>query len=393
MPEKIDFNFHVKPILSDRCYTCHGPDPAARKEDLRFDTEEGAFAALTGDNRFAIVRGDAERSVLVERIFSDDPEEMMPPPESNLVLEDYEKEILKKWIQQGADWKKHWSFLPVSNPEIPSVSSTDWPSNSIDHFILRKMEEKGLKPNIKAGKENLIRRLSFDLTGLPPSLTEIDDFLDDKSDNAYEKVVDRLLNSSPYAEHMTANWLDVARYADTHGYQDDLGRVMWPWRDWVIYAFTKNLPYDQFVTWQLAGDLLPDPTREQVIATAFNRNHKITQEGGVIPEEYRVEYVSDRTNTFGTAFLGLTLECAKCHDHKYDPIEQKDFYSVFSFFNNVPEKGLMDYGEIPEPKIKITDKEIEETLTFINNLDTGSRLIRQPYDSCVARYPKGNFGV
>ncbi len=371
IPDKIDFNFHVKPILSDRCFTCHGPDENARKENLRFDTKEGAFAAL-GKNKdhYAIIPNDVENSTLVNRIFSEDPEEMMPTPESNLTLTNYEKEILKKWIEQGAEWKEHWSFLPIKDAEVPAVSDGNI-NNPIDNFVLAKLNAQNLKSMGVATKAQLIRRVTFDLTGLPPTLEEIDNFEKDDNPDAYEKVVDRLLQTDAYAEMMTTNWLDIARYADSHGYQDDLERIMFPWRDWVIHAFKKNMPYDQFVTWQLAGDLLPNPTREQIIATAFNRNHKITQEGGVIPEEYRVEYVSDRTQTFGTAFLGLTFECAKCHDHKYDAIQQKDYFSLFSFFNNVPEQGLIEpYGAIPKPYIKISQKEIEETLTFINNLDT-----------------------
>ncbi len=372
IPDKIDFNFHVKPILSDRCFKCHGPDEKTREAGLRLDTEEGAFAALGKEkDHYAIIPGDVENSTLIQRIFSENPEDVMPSPESNLTLDDYEKQILKKWIKQGAEWKKHWSFMPPVKPEIPIVKQEDWPKNEIDYFILNRLEKENLKPGPEADKERLIRRLSFDLTGLPPSLEQIDAFLSDTTDLAYENAVDQLLSTSAYAERMAATWLDLARYADTHGYQDDLERVMWPWRDWVIHAYRENMPFDQFVKWQLAGDLLPNPTREQIIATAFNRNHKITQEGGVIPEEFRVEYVADRTQTFGIAFLGLTMECARCHDHKYDPISQKDYYQLFSFFNNVPEKGLIEtYGAIPEPYIFLTKEEIDETLHFINNLDT-----------------------
>ncbi len=371
IPDKIDFNYHVRPILSDRCYTCHGPDEASRQAGLRLDIEADAFAAI-GENKdhYAIVKGDVAASALVSRIYETDPTEQMPPPESNLVLEPYEKEILKRWIEQGAEWKTHWSFIPPAKTNLPKVQNTAWPQNEIDYFILSQLEAQQLKPSEKASKEQLIRRLSFDLTGLSPTIEEIDAFLNDDSDNAYEKLVDRLLQTDAYAEHMTVQWLDIARYADTHGYQDDLERIMWPWRDWVIHAFKKNMPYDEFVKWQLAGDLLPAPNKEQLLATGFNRNHKITQEGGVIHEEYRVEYVADRTQTFSTAFLGLTVECARCHDHKYDPISQKDFYSLFGFFNNVPEKGVIGYSEIPEPKIELSQKEIEEVFTFINNVDT-----------------------
>ena len=371
IPQQVDFNFHIKPILSDRCFTCHGPDEKTREAGLRLDTEAGAFAAL-GEKKdhFAIIAGDVEQSTLIHRIYSDDPDDIMPPPESNLSLSNYEKELLKKWIEQGAEWKDHWAFLPLEKPALPKVNNPEWCNNEIDHFILARLEKENLQASAQADKEYLIRRLSFDLTGLPPTLEEIDNFLNDDSPEAYGKVVDRLLNTSAYAENMTAKWLDLARYADTHGYQDDLERVMWPWRDWVIHAYEENMPYDEFVRWQLAGDLLPKPSREQLIATAFNRNHKITQEGGVIPEEYRVEYVADRTHTFGTAFLGLTMECARCHDHKYDPLSQKDYYQLFGYFNNVPEKGLIQpYGAIPEPYITLTKKEIDETLDFINNLE------------------------
>ncbi len=372
IPDKISFNFHVKPILSDRCFKCHGPDENTREAGLRLDTKEGAFAALgKAKDHYAIIPGDVENSTLVQRIFSDDPEEVMPSLESNLTLDEYEKQILKKWIQQGAEWQQHWSFTPPKQSDIPEVVQKDWPKNEIDYFILSRLEKENIKPSPEADKERLIRRLSFDLTGLPPTLELIDAFLADSSEMAYENAVDQLLSTPAYAERMAASWLDLARYADTHGYQDDLERVMWPWRDWVIHAYRKNMPFDQFVKWQLAGDLLPDPTREQIIATAFNRNHKITQEGGVIPEEFRVEYVADRTQTFATAFLGLTMECARCHDHKYDPISQKDYYQLFGFFNNVPEKGLIEtYGAIPEPYIFLTKEEIDQTLHFVNNLDT-----------------------
>ena len=371
VPDRVDFNYHVRPILSDRCYACHGPDEAARQAGLRLDIEEDAFIAL-GEKKdhYAIVKGSVKESTLVNRIYATDESLVMPPPESNLALEDYEKEILKRWIEQGAEWKTHWSLIPPQKSALPDVKNKDWAINEIDYFILAGIESQKFSVSETAAKEQLIRRLSFDLTGLPPSLEEIDTFLNDESPNAYEQLVDRLLNSTAYAEHMTAQWLDIARYADTHGYQDDLERIMWPWRDWVIHAFQENMPYDQFVQWQLAGDLLPNPTKEQILATGFNRNHKITQEGGVIHEEYRVEYVADRTQTFATAFLGLTVECARCHDHKYDPISQKDFYSLFGFFNSVPEKGVIGYDEIPEPKMKLTQKEMEEVLTFINNIDT-----------------------
>jgi hypothetical protein len=370
--EKVDFIFHVKPILSDRCFKCHGPDEAKVEAGLQLHIEEKAFTAIgKNKDRYAIIKGDPENSEIVHRIFTEDAEDIMPPPESNLTLTNQEKEILKKWIEQGAEWKQHWAFALPENPEIPQVQNSKWVSNPIDNFILHKLEENNLQPNPEISSEKLLRKVSFDLTGLPPSLEDIEAFISDPSSENYERIIDKYLKSDAFAERMTNGWLDLARYADTHGYQDDLERIMWPWRDWVIHAFKQNMPYDQFVTWQLAGDLLPNATKEQIIATAFNRNHKITQEGGVIPEEYRSEYVTDRTNTFGTAFLGLTLECAKCHDHKYDPISQKDYFQLYGYFNSIDEKGLIEsYGAIPEPYINITKEEIEGILGFINNLDT-----------------------
>jgi len=369
---QIDFNYHVKPILSDKCFACHGPDVKKRQADFRLDTEEGAFKALKSDpHHFAIVKGNAEESFLVKRIFSEDPLFHMPPAESNLALTEQEKNILKKWIEQGAKYKKHWAFIPPVKPEVPDVKG--WGVNAIDHFILAKLQEMNLEPSQEADKERLIRRVRFDLTGLPPTVKQVDAFLADESPQAYEKVVDECLASTAYGERWANYWLDVSRYGDSHGYQDDLPRVMWPWRDWVIHAFNENLPYDQFVTWQLAGDLLPSATLEQILATGFNRNHKITQEGGAIPEEYRTEYVVDRTNTFGKAFLGITVECSRCHDHKYDPISQKDFYSMYSFFNQANEKGLINYGEFPKPNIGITQTEVNNILAFVNKKTIGAK--------------------
>jgi hypothetical protein len=369
---KVDFNFHVKPILSDKCFACHGPDAKKRQAGLRLDNEEGAFKSLNSNpNHFAIVKGNAEESILLKRIFSEDALFQMPPPESNLVLTDEEKNTLKKWIEQGAEYKQHWAFTPPTRPDVPNGGGGC--NNEIDHFVRAKLRDAGLEPSGPADKERLIRRVSFDLTGLPPTLDQVDEFLKSDSPDAYEKVVDQLLASPSYGERWANYWLDVSRYGDTHGYQDDLPRVMWPWRDWVIHAFNNNLPYDKFVTWQLAGDLLPDATREQILATGFNRNHKITQEGGAIPEEYRTEYVVDRTNTFGKAFLGISIECSRCHDHKYDPVSQKDFYSTFAFFNQANEKGLINYGELPKPNIAITQTDLDGILHFINGKTIGTK--------------------
>ncbi len=371
VPDIISFNFNVKPILSDKCFLCHGPDGNTREAGLRFDTEEGAFAAL-GElkDHYAIVPGKPDESKLVYRITNKDLNVRMPPPDSNLSLTEYEKKVLVKWIEQDAKWESHWSFMPPVKPVIPEVTNKDWPRNEIDHFIARKLEAKGIKPSERASKEKLIRRLYFDITGLPPNIEAIDNFLADTESIAYEKIVDQLLASEAYGERMSSDWLDVARYADSHGYQDDLERTMWPWRDWVIHAFNSNLPFDKFITWQLAGDLLENPTKEQIIATGFNRNHKITQEGGVVDEEYRVEYVKDRTITTTKSLIGITMECSQCHDHKYDPISQKNFYQVYSFFNQVDEKGKIGYSEIPQPYIELNDEIIKEEAPFINKPDS-----------------------
>ena len=373
VPETIDFNFHVKPILSDKCFQCHGPDVNTRKAGLAFHDEKLAFAAI-GKNKdyYAIVKGDIEKSKVIDVIFAENIEERMPPQASNLVLSKYEKNILKKWIEQGAEWKQHWALISPIKSEVPEIAENNWGKNEIDHFVLEKLKEQNLEPSASASKEKILRRLSFDLAGLPPSIEQLDQFLADESSNAIETVIDQLLSGKSYAERMAINWMDVARYADTHGYQNDYERHMWPWRNWVIYAFDKNMPYDQFVKWQLAGDLLPNATKEQILATGFNRNHKITAEGGVIPEEYRTEYVADRSETFSTAFLGLTMQCARCHDHKYDPLSQKDYFSLFSFFNNIPEEGLaskLDSSSryAPKPSMKLTQEEIKSIAGFIYN--------------------------
>jgi hypothetical protein len=366
LPATVDFNFHVKPILSDRCFACHGPDPNKREANLRLDTEEGAYAAIDSlGERHAIVKGNLDKSMLFQRITSKDPDEVMPPANSNLTLSEFEIAILTRWLEQGAQWKEHWSFIPPDKPEVPKVKKQEWVKNPIDHFVLNRLEQKGLTPAEEAARETLLRRVSFDLTGLPPTIEEVDAFLQDTSPNAYEKAVDRLLASPHYGERMAVEWLDVARYADSHGYQDDGMRNSWPWRDWVINAYNQNLPYDKFITWQLAGDMLPNPTKEQLIATSFNRNHPQTQEGGVVDEEYRVEYVADRTNTFGKAFLGLTVECARCHDHKYDPVSQKDYYSLYAFFNNNNESGIIPYNGEASPTVILTSEDAGKKLDFI----------------------------
>jgi hypothetical protein len=366
LPDQVDFNLHVKPILSDRCFACHGPDANSREADLRLDTEEGAFAALgEKQNYHPIVPGKPWRSELFRRIISIDPETVMPPATSNLELSDYEIAVLKKWIEQGAPWKKHWSLIPPEKQEVPAVKNQSWPRNDIDRFVLARLEREGLQPAAEASKEQLLRRVTLDLTGLPPTVEELEAFLADNSPKAYEKVVERLLASPHYGERMAMEWLDVARYADTHGYQDDGPSNHWPWRDWIIKAFNQNLPFDKFLIWQLAGDLLPNPTREQLLATGFNRSHMQNGEGGIVAEEYRVEYVADRTNTTAKALLGLTLECARCHDHKYDALSQKEYFQFSAFFNNNNEDGQIPNEGAAGPTILFPDSASEAVLQFL----------------------------
>ena len=346
--DRVDFNFQVRPLLSDRCFFCHGPDEKGRKAKLRLDQREDVYAARK-DGKRVVVAGDAQASELVRRLFSGDPDEVMPPPESHLELTASEKDLLRRWVEQGADWSDHWAFAPVTRPTLPAVTNVTWAITPVDRFVLARLERTGLSPSGPASPERLIRRLSLDLTGLPPAPADVDAFLADSSSAGYERLVDRLLASPAHGERMASDWLDLARYADTYGYQADVERDLSPWRDWVVRAFNENLPYDEFITWQIAGDLLPDATDEQILATAFNRLHRQTNEGGSIEEEFRNEYVSDRVHTMGTAFLGLTLECSRCHDHKYDPISQRDYYSLSAFFNNIDESGLYSHFTAATP--------------------------------------------
>ena len=390
LPAQVDFNVHIRPILSDRCFKCHGPDAKQRQANLRLDIPDSAFGALKeSPGLFAIVPGKPEESQVYHRIISADTAERMPPPSSNLVLTEYEIRLIEKWIKQGAAYKPHWAFITPQPQQLPETENKKWAKNEIDHFILATMESIDLSPNEQADKERLLKRVCFDLTGLPVTIEMQERFLNDNAANAYEKIVDELLANKHYGEKMAVNWLDAARYADSHGYQDDGLRTMWAWRDWVIHAFNENYSYDKFVTWQLAGDLLPEPTKEMLLATGFNRNHKITQEGGVIDEEYRLEYVTDRTNTFAKTFLAMTYECAKCHDHKFDPISQRSYYSTFAFFNQINEKGLL--GDITlasladPPNMKISTDDIKNILQFINKKDTADVKVMIMKDSNKTR--------
>ncbi|WP_020533655.1 DUF1553 domain-containing protein [Flexithrix dorotheae] len=376
IPEIIDFNFHVKPILSDRCFACHGPDKNTQKADLRLDNAAGAYAALAeAPDLRAIVPGKPGKSEVYHRIISNDPEKVMPPKESNLTLTPEEIAILTRWIEQGAEYKPHWAFIKPEKPALPELKEVNpnWRNSEIDQFVLAKLQEKNLSPSKEAEKSRLIRRVTFDLTGLPPTIEEIDNFLSDESPDAYEKLVNRLLSSPHYGERMAMEWMDISRYADSHGYSQDGYRMMWPWRDWVINAYNQNMPYYKFISWQIAGDLFPNATREQKLATAFLRNQKLNSEGGIIPEEFMVEYAADRTNTAGTAFMGLTMECARCHDHKYDPISQKNYYELFAFFNNVNERGLVQKDGNSGPTVLLTNEEIEAQLVFLDqNIEKAS---------------------
>jgi len=368
LPEKLDYNQHVKPVLSDKCFACHGPDRAKQKAGLRLDLKEAAYGKLPENpDKVAIDPGNLTRSEFYHRIMSADPEYVMPTKDSHLSLTAKEKAILIKWIQDGAEYKPHWAFVKPEKPDLPDIQNKSWVKNPIDNFILSKLEGEKLQPSRQADKELLLRRVSLDLTGLPPTLEEIDIFLKDKSENAYEKQVDRLLQSPHYGEKMAVDWLDLARFADSHGYTVDRLRDMSPYRDWVINAFNQNMHYDKFVQWQLAGDLMPKPTKDMIIATAFNRNHQQNMEGGIVEEEFQTEYVIDRTNTFGDAMLGISIGCAKCHDHKYDPISQKNYYQLFSFFNNIKEAGQISWDDaLPTPTLMLPTAKEEKMLHFIN---------------------------
>ena len=340
--EKIEFNRDVRPILADNCFQCHGPDVKARKAKLRLDQKEGATRDLGGYR--AVSPGQPTESELMKRILSDDPEEIMPPPKTKKHLTHEQKEVLRKWITSGADYRDHWAFVRPEKPEIPEIAYGPRVKNNIDRFVLARLKLEELEPAAEASRETLIRRVSFSLTGLPPTLEEIDAFLADKSPGAYNDMVTRYLNSPAYGEHMARHWLDLARYADSNGYQYDTERQQWVWRDWVINAYNSNKPFNEFTIEQLAGDLLPQATEHQRLATGFNRNHGITIEGGIIDEEYRTEYVMDRVVTTSQVWMALTMGCARCHDHKFDAISQKEFYQVFHFFNQVPERGANGFA-------------------------------------------------
>lgn len=360
LPEKISFNRDVRPILSDRCFHCHGPDAVGNEiqdTSYRLDTAEHALDAIEP--------GDLDSSEFHARIRSKDEDYVMPPPTAVRQLTQRDKAILDAWIKSGAKFEGHWAFEPVAEKiDVPKTNQSNWPRNAIDQFVFQRYQSHGVKPNVAASREKWLRRVSFDLTGLPPTIRQIQDFVSDENENAFEVVVDRLLASDECAERLASEWLDVARYADSYGYQLDSERRVWPYRDWVIGAFKQNMPYDQFVIEQLAGDLLENPTQDQIIATAFNRLHSHKKEGGVEVEEFRFENVADRTQTVGTAFMGLTMECCRCHDHKYDPLKAKEYYQLSAFFSNIDENGTIAFftDATPTPAIPLPSLQQAELL-------------------------------
>lgn len=389
LPEVVDFNFDVRPILSDTCFLCHGPDLPNAKNGLSFASFDLATSHVTDNGIQALIPGNAEGSEAFMRIMSTDESYIMPPLSSNLVLTPRQKAIIKKWIDQGAEYKKHWAYITPAKAKTPTTKHDEWASNPIDNFIAKKIADKGLSPNKKAEKETLIRRVTFDLTGLPPTLEEIDDFLQDTNENAYEKLIARLMASPSFGERLSVEWLDVARYADTHGYSTDYYRDMSPYRDWVIKSFNENRPFDEFVTWQIAGDLMPNASQEQILATAFNRVHAQNGEGGIVNEEFRVEYVKDRVQAVGTGLLGLTMHCAQCHDHKYDPISAKDYYSTFAFFNNIDESGQISYDptDIPVPTLLMpTNQQAQNLANVTNEISDLSHQLETEYNAQNQRF-------
>ncbi|MEM9929158.1 MAG: DUF1553 domain-containing protein [Bacteroidota bacterium] len=367
LPTQVDFNQHIRPILSDRCWSCHGPDAGSRQVGLRLDTEDGAFALLASGKK-AIVPNQPFASEALVRILSDDPERVMPVPGSNITLTPREIALLYRWIEQGAAWKEHWAFLPILAPaSVPNNPAAYPAENEIDHFLNARLQEEGLSANERADPERLLRRLYLDLTGLPPSPEQMDAWLEQPNAENYALIVDELLESDAHAERLATEWLDLARYADSHGMHTDGYRLSYPYRDWVLQALRDNQPFDQFVREQLAGDLLPDPSQNQLVATAFNRMHPMTAEGGVIDEEMRLSYVFDRVNTVATGLLGLTMDCSRCHDHKFDPIDQAEYYSFSAFFNNFRELGMTPNDGNVGPTIFLTDSLTRQRLKSLRS--------------------------
>lgn len=369
----VDFNRDIQPILSENCYHCHGPDAGARKAKLRLDRKEGALGK-NEDGLAIVTPGKPGESDLITRIFSTDPDEVMPTPKSNRKLTDAQKQLLKQWVEQGAVWGEHWAFVAPKRAPIPEVADHGSRiTNPIDAFVLAQLDKEGLKQAPEADKARLLRRVTLDLTGLPPTPQELDAFLADAAPDAYEKVVDRLFASPRYGERMVWEWLDAARYADTNGYQGDPTRAMWYWRDWAIKALNDNMPFDQFTVEQIAGDLLPNPTHDQLIATGFHRNHMINGEGGRIPEESRVDYVQDRVETTGTVWMGLTFNCCRCHDHKFDQLKQREYYQLSAYFNSIEESGSNDAGGLANPVLSFPTAEQQQKIDERKAKETQAR--------------------
>jgi hypothetical protein len=379
----VDFDRDIRPILSDACFSCHGPDEAERQAGLRLDTRDGLFGQRDGVS--LVTPGKPDGSELLRRVLSSDPDEQMPPPDSGLKLRPPQIDLLRKWIADGAKWQQHWAFVAPQRSGQPTVSQPDWVKNPIDAFVLARLEREGLQPSPPADRRTLLRRVTLDLTGLPPPPVEVAAFLGDKSPRAFENVVDRLLVSRRHAERMAVRWLDAARYADTSGYQSDGPRDMWRWRDWVLEAFLRNKPFDEFTIEQLAGDLLPRPTMEQRIATGFNRNHRGNAEGGVVPEEFQVEYVVDRADTTFTVWQGLTMGCCRCHNHKYDPLSQREYYQLFAYFNNIPEYGRAIKEGNSRPYIEAPTREQSKRLSA---LESSVRAARNRMELIDRRMPE-----
>ncbi len=386
----IDFGHDIRPILSDRCFACHGPDAANREGGLRLDKQESAFGEADSGER-AIVPRKVDESELFRRLTTDDEYERMPPAETNKPLSQVEIELFRDWIEQGAPWQSHWAFEAPRRPSPAAVKNSDWPRGDIDRFVLARLQQDQLAPSPEADRVTLLRRVTFDLTGLPPTLAEVDAFLADESPGAYETAVDRLLTSPRYGEHMARYWLDAARYGDTHGLHLDNYREMWPYRDWVVRAFNDNRPFDQFVVEQLAGDLLPDATLDQLIATGFIRCHVTTSEGGSIEEEVYVRNVNDRVVTLGTVFLGATFECTRCHDHKFDPYTMKDFYSLFAYFNSLDGKPLDGNKKDHAPVVRVaTDEQQRQLDDFDEQIASLETQLNNPWPAVDERNANGN---
>src|SRR5262245_11334616 len=369
IPERVQFNRDIRPILSENCVKCHGPNAQDRKGNLRLDIRDSAFAPAES-GKIALVPGDLKKSELWNRISTSDLDDKMPPRKSGKKLTPREVALVRRWIEQGAQWQGHWAFLPLEKPAASRPRDAKWARNGIDGYILERLDEEGLKPSPEADRTTLARRVTLDLTGLPPTPAEVDAFVKDSSPDAYEKLVDRLIASPRYGEHMTRFWLDLARYGDTHGLHLDNYREIWPFREWVIRAFNENLPFDRFVTEQLAGDLLPGATLDQQVASGFNRCHVTTSEGGSIEEEVYCRNVFDRTETFAQLFLALTFTCARCHDHKFDPVTQKEYYQLFAFFNSMDGQEMDGNKKDPAPVVKVPNPTQASELAQIRDAAT-----------------------